>query len=175
MNGQSVENGKQKHCITWRLNSRNKGDYMWNKQQIFVIKVILPTNRIMSDIKQLLESVIVILQIATKVGVCSCLEQITDKMRIKFPSNLWRLMQKTILREKCYIRKHFKFYFDNCNHQIDFNFHVCELTTHLNIQSCNDITKTSDHAYVSCTCALYWFSLHQSVNILIILSKRLDL
>lgn len=67
----------------------------------------LPTNRIMSDIKQPLESVIVILQIATKVGVCSCLEQITDKMRIKFPSNLWRLMKKTILREKCYTRKHF--------------------------------------------------------------------
>lgn len=84
MNGQSVENGKQKHCITWRLNSRNKGDYMWNKQQILVIKVILPTNKIMSDIKQPLESVIVILQIATKVGVC---EVAWNRLRTKWGLN----------------------------------------------------------------------------------------
>lgn len=61
----------------------------------------------MSYIKQPLESVIFILHIATKVGVCSCLEQITDKMRIKFPEQPLEIYEENNTPRKMLYKKAF--------------------------------------------------------------------
>lgn len=50
------------------------------------------TNLTNSDIIQTIKSVIAKLQIAKKVGVCSCLLHMMYKMVIKFPRNPNRLM-----------------------------------------------------------------------------------